>query len=58
MHRADGEGSFRNHAGDGSESVEAEVLEGLEVGLGTGTSGAVGSGNGKCGGDRSLHAHD
>ena len=58
MHAADGEGSFRNHTGDGGESVDAEVLEGFEVGLRAGTGGSVGSGNGQSGGDRALHAHD
>ena len=35
-----------------------ELLARLEVGLRAGACGAVGSGNGQCGGDRALHAHD
>ena len=33
MHGANGESSFRNHAGDSGEPMDAEVLEGFEVGL-------------------------
>ena len=43
---ADFERSFRDDAGDGGEAVEAEVLEGFQIGLETRSARAIGAGDG------------
>ena len=47
VNKVDGERGFRDHAGDGGESVDAESGEGFEVRLHSRSGGAVGAGNGQ-----------
>ena len=56
MHGPYDVGGFGNHASDGGESVNMEMLEGFEIRLNSRPTAAVRAGDGEGNGDGSVHA--